>query len=309
MLQCVFFHKASPLGSYEWCTRPWSGKGQHHGSKDASQMLYDHGFALAALLEEVDNAFLTQAGPNTEVMHKYLRCCSAMDARFNLWYQDLTGRSDGPAYWLTPRNGSIELSSANESWSLICDSIQPFSFPNLETAIMIILYWALKLAISRTIAEICSTALSKPTSPTTTPLQVMAHQMLIEHGESGRFENAKNIIRSMPYCLHDSMGFLGAQTSLATLQAVLQSLGRNRTEELNLCRQLWRNLYEKKGLGFAKQVADMVCPLCGPKGNCEHETETKIYFLTTGRKVFFRPLQRQPLRTYGSRKGRQIARN
>lgn len=269
MLQSVQFRKASPLGSYEWCTRPWSRKGQDHGSKDAFQMLCDHGFALAALLEEVDNAFLTQADPNTEVMHKYLRCCSAMDARFNLWYQDLTGRSDGPAYWLTPRDDSTELSSANEPWPSIWNNIQPFSFPNLETANMITLYWALKLAISRTIAEICSTALSKPTSPTTTPLQVMAHQMLIEHGESGRFENVTNIIRSMPYCLHDSIGFLGAQRSLVTLRATLLSLGKNRIEELSLCRQLYRDLYEKKGLGWAKKVADM-----GPKWHTDPELES-----------------------------------
>ena len=267
MLQCVYFHKASPLGSYEWCTRPWSQKGQDHGSKDASQKLCDHGFALAALLEEVDNAFLTQTEPTTEVMHEYLRCCSAMDARFNLWYQDLTGRLDGPAYWPTPWDSSIELSSTDEPWPSICKNTQPFAFSNLETANTIILYWALKLAISRTIAEICARTLSKPTSPTTTPLQVMAHQLLIEHGESGRFDNAANIIRSMPYCLHDRMGFLGAQTSLATLQAVFQSLGKNRIEELSLCRQLWRDLYEKKGLGFAKQVADMglhTGPALGP---------------------------------------------
>ena len=267
MLQSVHFRKASPLGSYEWCTRPWSRKGQDH-RKDASQMLCDHGFALAALFEEVDNAVLRQTDPDTEVMHKYLRCCSAMDARFNLWYQDLTSRSDSPAYWLTPRDDSIELSSANEPWPSICNNTQPFSFPNLETANMITLYWALKLAISRTIAEICSTALSKPTFPTTTTLQVMAHQMLIDHGESGRFENAMNIIRSMPYCLHDSMGFLGAQRSLVTLRAALLSLGKNRTEELSLCRQLYRDLYEKKGLGCAKQVADM-----GPKWHNDPELE------------------------------------
>ena len=268
MLHSVRFRKASPLGSYEWCTRPWSRTDQDHRSKDASQMLCDHGFALAALLEEIDNAFLTQEEPNTEVMHKYLRCCSAMDAKFNLWYQDLTLRSGGPAYWLTPRNDSIELSSLNEPWPLIGNNIQPFSFPNIKTAHVITLYWAFKLAISSTIAKICSTALSKATSSTTTPLQVMARQMLIKHGKTGRFENATNIIRSMPYCLHDSMGFLGAQRSLVTLRAALLSLERNRIEELNLCRQLYRNLYEKKGLACAKLVTVM-----GPKWHNDPELD------------------------------------
>ena len=257
MVQSVYLRKASPLGSYEWCTRPWSRKGQDHSSKDASQMLCDHGFALAALLEEVNNAILAQEDPDTEFIQKYLRCYSAMDARFSLWYQDLTGRLEGPAYWLTPRNELIELSSVNEPWASMCNNIQQFSFPNLKTASIITLYWALKLAISRTIADICSTALSKPPSLTPPPLQITAQQMLVKHGESGRLENATNIMRSMPYCLQDSMGLLGAPRSLVTLRSVMLSLGRSRSEELNLCRQLNRVLYEKKGLGCAKQVVDM----------------------------------------------------
>ena len=256
MFHSVRFRKASPLGSFEWCTRPWSRNGQNHRSKDASEILCDHGFELAALLEEMDNAFLTREDPDTEVMHKYLRCCSAMDAKFNLWYQGFTLRSDGPVYWLTPRNDSIELSSLNEPWGLIGNNIQPFFFPNLKTALIITRYWALKLVISSTIANICSTVLKKSTFLTTAPLQAMAQQMLIEHGESGRFENARNIIRSMPFCLHDSMGLLGPQGSLYTLRAALLSLGKNSIEELSLCRQLYWDLYEKKGLGCAKQVVD-----------------------------------------------------
>ena len=257
MMQSLHFRKASPLGSYEWCARPWSQKRKDHSSKDASQMLCDHGFALAALLEEIDNADLAQEDPDIEDIQKYLRCCLAMDAKFNIWYQDLTRRSDGPAYWLTPRNDSIELSSLNEPWASICNNFQPFSFPDLKTANIITLYWAFKLAISSTIANICSTALSNPTSPTTTPLQVMAQQILVQHGETGRSENATNIMRSMPYCSHDSMGLMGAQKSIFALQAALISLGRDQIEELKLCRQMYKDLYEKKGLGYAKQVTDM----------------------------------------------------
>ena len=271
MMRSLLFRKASPLGSHEWCTRPWSRKRQGHYPKDASQILYDLGFALAALLEEVDNLDLAQEDADIEDVHKYLRCCLAMDAKFNLWYQDLTCRSDGPAYWPTPRNDTIELSSLEEPRALIRNNIHPFSFPNLKTAHIITLYWAFKLTISSTIANICSTALSKATSPTTTPLQVMAQQMLVKHGENGRFEHATNIMRSMPYCLHDSMGFLGAQRSLVTLRAALLSLGSSRVEELNMCRQLYKDLYEKKGLGCAKQVADM-----GPKWHTDPALDLSV---------------------------------
>ena len=260
MFQSLLHRKASPLASHEWCTRPWYQKRKDQSQKDILQRLYDHGFALGALLEEIDDAEFANEDTGTEAIQKYLRRCSAMDARFNLWYQELVRTSDSPVYWLTPLNDSIELSSADKYCASISNNNRPFSFPNLKIANMILLYWALKLALSSTIANICSTALSTPTSPRPTLLQTTAQQMLVQHGETGRLEIATNIMRSMPYCLHDSMGLLGAQKSLFALRAALLSLRRSQTEELKLCAQMYRELYERKGLGCAEPVADM-----GPK--------------------------------------------
>ena len=53
------------------------------------------------------------------------------------------------------------------------------------------------------------------------------------------------------------MGFLGAHRSMYAPQAAHQSLRRSQMDELNLCAQMYRDLYEKKGLAFAKQLADM----------------------------------------------------
>ncbi len=276
MFQSLLHRKASPLGSHEWCTRPWYEKRKDQSQKDIFQRLYDHGFALGALLEEIDNADLANIATRTETFQKYLRRCSAMDAKFNLWYQELTRASDSPVYWLTPLNDSIGLSSADVYWASISNNNRPYCFPNLKIANIILLYWALKLAISSTIASICSTALSTPTFPTPTPLQTIAQQMLVQHGEIGRLEHATNIMRSMPYCLHDSMGLLGAQKSLFALRAALLSLRRSQIEELKLCAQMYRELYEKKGLGYAKQVADMgpkwgVDPVLDLSGKVVHE--------------------------------------
>lgn len=256
MFQSLLHRKASPLGSHEWCTRPWYQKRKEQSQKDIFQKLYDHGFALAALLEEIDNADLANEDASTEMIQKYLRRCSAMDAKINLWFKELVRSSDSPVYWLTPLNDSIELGPADGYRASICNHNRPFSFPDLKTANVVIMHWALKLAISSTIAIICSTALSTPTFP----LQTTARQMLVQHGEIGRLENATNIMRSMPYCLHDSMGLLGAQQSLFALRAALLSLRRSQIEELTLCARMYRELYEKKGLRYAKQVADM-----GPK--------------------------------------------
>ena len=44
------------------------------------------------------------------------------------------------------------------------------------------------------------------------------------------------------------------------LRAAHLSLRRSQMDELNLCAQMYRDLYEKRGLAYAKQIADM-----GPK--------------------------------------------
>ena len=64
------------------------------------------------------------------------------------------------------------------------------------------------------------------------------------------------------------MGLLGAQKSLFVLRASLLSLRRSQNEELKLCAQMYRELYERKGLGYAMQVADM-----GPKWGIDPEEQ------------------------------------
>ena len=260
MFQSIIHRKASPLGALKWSTLPWYRKRNSQGQNDIFPMLYDHGFAMAALLEEIDNAHLTNGNASTEITQRYLQRCSAMDAKLDSWYQELVCRSEGPLYWLTPVDDSILSGPAYQYWASVSNNNRPFSFPNLRTANIITLYWAFKLELSRTIANICVTALSNPISILPAPLQSAAQQMLIQHGEIDRLQNARNILRSLPYCLQDSMGFLGALRSMCALRAAHLSLRRSQMDELNLCAQLYRDLYEKKGLAYAKQIADM-----GPK--------------------------------------------
>ena len=215
---------------------------------------------MAALLEEIDNENLASGNVSVETTRKYLQRCSAMDARFNLWYQELVRRSEGAVYWPTPLDDSIESGPAYRDWASASNNHWPFGFPNLKMANIITLYWAFKLVFSSTIADVCSTTLSTSTSTAPNLLKSTAQQMLIEHDEISRLENATNILRSMPYCLQDSMGFLGAHRSMYALRAAHLSLRRSQIDELNLCAQMYRDLYEKKGLGYAKQIADM-----GPK--------------------------------------------
>ena len=253
MIQALQNRKASPLGDHEWCTRPWARtKNEKNPKRDLIQKLYDHGFALAALFEDIDKANLV--GPEAEISQitKHLRRCSALDATFNLWYHALSRQSPTPLFWLTPPNDGIHLDLTK--W-------RPFSFQDLRVASTIITFWGLKLALSNTIAIICLSVLSpdacnrREDDPQSfAALHQTAWQLLIQHGDAGRLENATNIIRSMPYCLHDSMGVLGPQKSVFALRAALLSLRKSPGEELDWCLKMYQELAEKKGLGYAREV-------------------------------------------------------
>ena len=256
MIQALQNRKASPLGNHEWCTRPWVQKRKGGcPEKDSTQRLYDHGFALAALFEEIDTANLPDPETEISTFNKYLRRCSALEAKINLWYQNLARQSSTPLYWLTPPNDDIDITTAE------VDSWRPFSFPDLPIAITTITFWGLKLALSNTIAIICSLVLSrnapdqhKEDLQGFAALQQTAHLLITQHGDKGRLENATNIIRAMPYCLHDSTGLLGPQKSLFALRAALLSLRKTPGEELDRCLRTYQELVETKGMGYAREV-------------------------------------------------------
>ena len=260
MIQALQNRKASPLGNHEWCTRPWIQQRDETITleKDPTQRLYDYGFALAALFDEIDTANLHDPETKIPLLNKYLPRCSALDATFNLWYQNLTRQSPMPLYWLTPPdNGTHHTPAAMTKW-------WPFSFPDLPAAITMINFWGLKLALSNTIAIICASILSpnhyhqRNDDPQAfAALEQTARQLITKHGDTGRLQTATNIIRAMPYCLHDSTGLFGPHRSLFALRAALLSLRRSPGEELDRCLRAYQELSEKKGVGYAREVGKM----------------------------------------------------
>ena len=237
--------------------------------KDATQRLYDHGFALAALFEEIDTADLPNPETKLAQFNKFLRRCSALDATLNLWYQDFARQYQysTPLYWLTPPNDGIhDTKAASNKW-------RPFSFPDLSIAIAVIVFWGLKLALSNTVAIICALVLSpnvrnqhEDDPEGFAALEQTAGLLVTQHGNTGRLENATNIIRAMPYCLHDSAGQLGPQRCLFPLRAALLSLRRTPGEELDMCLKVYQELVEEKGLGYAREVGKVSAKHGAPVG-------------------------------------------
>ncbi|KAF6218481.1 hypothetical protein HO133_005830 [Letharia lupina] len=259
MIQCIQYRRSTFLGSPEWLTLPWSETG-----KDIFQQLYDKGFALAALLEGIDNARVTDENTNFSILSEYLGGLSGLDEELNLWYGEILQESPLPLYWSTQ--------STSPGWHLK-QAVGPrtlpsFAFHTLRLANITVTYWGLRLILSNTIALACRQVLSiniqLPTqSSSSTPpqatqnLKTMSLHLLEAHTTAYRLELATNIIRSMPYCLNDKMGLMGAQKSLFALRTALFVLQRYPGQELKWCQAMYQELDGKKGLRYAREIAKL----------------------------------------------------
>ena len=259
MIQCIQYRKSTFLGSSEWSTLPWSETG-----KNIYQQLCDKGFALAALLEDIDNAGFTKENINIALLSRLLRRLFDLYEELNLWYGEILEESHSPLYWHTQ--------SIPHSWhpkeAVESSGILPFAFHTLLHAHTIVTYWALQIIISNAIALACEHMLSMnaqlPTQSSVSTssqaiqdLHIMSIYLLETHTGSHRLELATNIVRSMPYCLNDNMGLVGAQKSLFAIRLALFVLQRHPGEELQWCQAMYQELYSKKGLSYAKKIAKL----------------------------------------------------
>lgn len=278
MIQCIQFRKSSFLGDSDWSTIPWGATG-----KDIYQRLYDKGFALAAVLEEMDNTDLNNAETGVSQLSLYLQHCCEMHADFDAWYHELIQQSPSPSYWTTDSDvavGSAEESLANDAPK--SQRLSPFSFPSLRLAYITATYWALKLVLSGAIALTCGAILSSASTNQSSSvdanpavdLRKTAHRLLSQHGGPQRLELATNIMRSMAYSLNDSMGLQGAAKSLFPLRAALFCLRRQPGEELKWCQAVYQELETKKGLRYAREIAKLDGKYRPAPLGAQHESET-----------------------------------
>ena len=259
MTQCIQYRKSTFLGNPEWSTLPWS-----QTSKDIYQQLYDKGFKLAALLEEIDNARLTNEDASTSIRSEHLERLSDLDEEMDLWYLEILKESPSPLFWHTRPTSH----DSNFKESLIPRTLPPFMFHTLRLASIVGTYWSLKVHLSNNIALACEHVLSTNVQPpfqsassaslgNSQDLEIMSLHLLEKYTNAHRLELATNIIRSMPYRLKDDMGLLGAQKALFALRTALFTLRLCPGEELKLkwCQAMYQELYNKKGLRYAREIA------------------------------------------------------
>ena len=257
MIQCIQYRKSTFLGRSEWSTLPWRETG-----KDIYQQLCDKGFALAALLEDIDNAGLTKENLNISLLSKLLRRLYDLCEELNSWYGAILEESYSPLYWHAQ---SISHSSQPKG-AVNSSELLPFAFHTLLHAHTIVTFWALQIVISNAIALSCEHVLSmnaqvagqssvSTSSQTMQDLHTRSLYLLEIHTVSHRRQLATNIVRSMPYCLNDDMGLVSAQKSLFAIRIALFVLSRHPGEKLQWCQAMYQELYSKKGLRYAKEIA------------------------------------------------------
>ena len=256
MIQSLQYRRASFLGNADWQTIPWELT-----PKDVYQRIYDYGFKLAAILEQIDNGVLLTPGGDIFKRSECLRRLSQLDTDMDQWFEELLDNTPPPIYW--PAHTLRVPSSFSASYpeqGFGSGALPSFEFRTLRLANITVTYWALRTILSNTMAIFCGAILSSDATLSSDSsgfdiLRTTAQQLLVRHGAAARLAYATNIMRSMPYCLNDNKGLLGAQKSLFALRTALFSLRRHPGEELRWCSAVYQQLDESKGLRYAREIA------------------------------------------------------
>ncbi|KAL6716939.1 hypothetical protein ACLMJK_004851 [Lecanora helva] len=269
MIQCVLYRTSSFLGTDEWQSIPWEVT-----AKDVYQKLYDKGFILAALFEDIDKTNITITSESLQALSDQLQRLSDLDTQMDIWYRELLNNSPSPMYW--PAEPS-DAPYASTGWYIdgVTDpnTLPPLEYQTLRLANIITTYWGLRTVLSNTITTTCGTVLLisdsiQTESSDVRTLTTRAQQLIHKHGGTTTLQYAIDIMRSMPYCLHDNMGLLGAQKSLFALRTALSTMRRYPGEEHKWCCTVYKQLEAAKGLRYAKEVAK----LDGRQNPSEEET-------------------------------------
>lgn len=247
------------------------------------QQLVDHGLSLGALMYDLDQAGF-QCGELVSVdalvfVQRFVDIRAGLDA----WYHTLLSVVTGSLYW--PGDGtSYSRQGSPPSMTSSDDATPaptPFEFANLRLAATTAIYWALKILVSTSINQIRARYLQgnvsnvnemfegQPTSHTATattpvtapkPTPGVSPQIL----DAASYETswlindpvilATNIIRTMPYCLSDFKGLVGAQQSLFALRIALLVLQRSQGIELQWCKNMYNLMSERKGVMYAREI-------------------------------------------------------
>ncbi|KAH8601141.1 hypothetical protein B0O99DRAFT_249659 [Bisporella sp. PMI_857] len=197
---------------------------------DMQGLLFAKGHSLGALLEDLDK-YKNSTDHSLSASAAYLKRCYAMDLDFASWYNNLAEESPSPILWRSGDEPQIQ-------------------FANINLALVMLDYWALRLILTTTIDLICGQV------PKEVPSSVadFVAQLKAVHGSERQVELATNIMDSMPFCMKDEHGVSSSQKCLFSGRVALFALRRHSSEKLSDYEKTFSDLQSKKGLRFAQDI-------------------------------------------------------
>jgi len=220
MIKSIQYRKTSRLKDLVDKTVWWDKQG----------ILFAKGHTLGALLEDLDR-YKNSGQHDLQAAATYLKRCAALDAEFEGWYTELIVESPSPIYWTSGEGPEI-------------------IFTDINLALVMLDYWALRLVLSTTIDIICSQV------PKEVPaaIQGFVGQLKGTHGKEKQVMLASNIMLSMSFCMHDENGVSSSQKCLFSSRVALFCLRRYESDQLPKYEQAFLDLQVKKGLKFAQDI-------------------------------------------------------
>ena len=258
MISCVTYRRTSVLAYGRWLARPWD-----ETSHSVHPRVYDKGFALAALFQDLDNANVASLSTNISTLSLCLQRLIDMDTDLESWYEEYLVRNTSPLYW--PAQPSTTYTRFERK---IADSgprgLPLLAYPNLTIASTTLTFWALKILLSDEIANTSHIILStnhkaRTDSQATDPaaslkLTSMAQIAEKQHSKEKRMDLATEISRSVPYCLNSAMGLLGPERALFALRTAIAMFRRHPGPELEWCRKIYSRFNDRSGFRGAMQL-------------------------------------------------------
>ena len=218
MAMGIQYSRRSVLGNEEWRTTSCVSINDHE------QSLYDIGFDIGALLEDIKALMDAQVNstavnnPPDPSLESLIHRMVEVDYALECWWDRLKAWVPGPLYW-QERCYKVNEDRASASRGLLNDELgdSAFVYSDLRLAHLSMDHFALHIMVSliltRTLAAI----------PAPQPSVSFQHFMALasRHDEAYRLSLGKSILKSIDYTRRPQFGFVGPQRSIFSIRVAL----------------------------------------------------------------------------------------
>ena len=249
MIKSLMARKLSVLGTPEWRTKPWQGQ-----QKPIDVRMYDHGFALAKICEDLERCL---GWPETKMKFDFITDCLhrlfTVDSCLEKLFLEMHAELPTPLYWADLRDSSSREGTREE---LVKGA--NFEFQSLHVAHICAVRWTIQLLVAASISLLYQRlnqmdfdahgALGPAFPPNPRYLK----------GSEHRIELVGNIVRTMPYMMQPSMGTLGPTRCIFPMSVISNALKRSPIERARFPEVDFFNeqLAVRRGIGLASAVRD-----------------------------------------------------